>query len=419
MFDQFREIVLQNEFFQGGAIIAALSWAWYKLGALPATIMRFANRYAVLAVTFNYGTRQFDHMANHICGFYEESKSGSFISIPLANHQRLVPSGSRWIRRGLCWINTNLIQRELKQSDHSKTSVTFDLHVTAYGLGKRRRVEALIDEASAGYRSSRRRSLYVKCNNSGWWEEACRLPKRAFETVYTRHKSRLIDDLGDFLGSEKEYMRKGVPFRRGYLLYGPPGTGKTSVATAIANHLRRNLHVIGCSTTGSALRELLSGDNQLILIEDIDSAMKAATTRENTENSPAGLIEFSTADLLNAIDGVTSGHGNILIVTTNYPDRIDTALLRPGRIDVRVEMGTMNEEEWRMICKAYYDVSDPPPLPRSNITVAEAQGHMQACDDFAKFIDSWRRADADHSESSSVPSYDYATDVSQSAELRV
>ena len=149
----------------------------------------------------------------------------------------------------------------------------------------------------------------------------------------------LRDDIEAFLDREDEYCHLGVPFHRGYLLSGPPGTGKTSAAMALASTLQLPLYVLplanfirGSDDNGSLLTELVSDmlTPAIVLIEDIDR-IPSATDQSST------LAASPTATLINILDGVTSKHGVITIITTNKPHTIDPVLIRPGRVDVHIE----------------------------------------------------------------------------------
>jgi ATP-dependent 26S proteasome regulatory subunit len=70
------------------------------------------------------------------------------------------------------------------------------------------------------------------------------------------------------------------------------------------------------------------------------------------------LMDFSSAslsDILNAIDGVISRHGRILVMTTNHPEKIDEAMLRPGRVDLKLEIGFMDVSCFEMMLRKFFD----------------------------------------------------------------
>lgn len=145
----------------------------------------------------------------------------------------------------------------------------------------------------------------------------------------------------EFALGREHYERVGVPWRLGILLHGEPGTGKTSLAHALASTLGMKLCVIPLADVRSD-EDLVSAfsmirEGSIVLIEDVDSAFRGRKSEE------AQGITFS--GFLNCIDGVLAAHnGRILIMTTNHIDRLDPALIRPGRADLRVEVPTLTLE---------------------------------------------------------------------------
>lgn len=83
--------------------------------------------------------------------------------------------------------------------------------------------------------------------------------------------------------------------------------------------------------------------SSILLIEDIDVLFPDRDIKDEDEGDedrvPRGPTTVSMSGLLNAIDGVTAQHGRLMFMTTNYPAKLDSAILRPGRVDVRFELG--------------------------------------------------------------------------------
>lgn len=208
----------------------------------------------------------------------------------------------------------------------------------------------------------------------GFWNRVATRPSRPMETVVLDHdqKERVLSDINEYLhpSTPRWYANRGIPYRRGYLFHGPPGTGKSSLAWAIAGVFGLDIYCISLvepSLTEEDLGLMFSSLPRrcVVLLEDIDSAGLVrrqelqegenakgddATTKISHEIAKALKSVQSKGDkskdnnqgislsgLLNAIDGVASHEGRVLVMTTNFPDKLDEALIRPGRIDMKVK----------------------------------------------------------------------------------
>ena len=153
-----------------------------------------------------------------------------------------------------------------------------------------------------------------------------------------------MDDVKNFLSSSKWYEDRGIPFRRGYLLHGPPGCGKTSFITALAGELDLSISILNLSDRrmdDDRLNHLMSiaPSQSIILLEDIDAAFESREESPKMQMAYEGLSRVTFSGLLNMLDGVASSEGRILFMTTNYLERLDPALVRPGRVDVKEYIG--------------------------------------------------------------------------------
>jgi chaperone BCS1 len=202
-------------------------------------------------------------------------------------------------------------------------------------------------------------------------------------------KADLISDLDRFLSANraKWYSARGIPYKRGILLQGPPGTGKSSISLALAGHIRGPLYTIAIGEVKNEghLMELFAsaGHGSCVLLEDIDSAGidrekgSAGPNHDDDDEKKSdaakvpqnpGLISLS--GLLNAIDALADGV--ILIMTTNEPENLDKALIRPGRIDKQIHVGHASRAVAENIFKRFYseDNNDKDVL-EANVRIAE------------------------------------------------
>jgi chaperone BCS1 len=195
--------------------------------------------------------------------------------------------------------------------------------------------------------------IYAPDTYSGWYAVATR-PARDPETVVLQGDIMrdLIEDVRSFQEREEWYAQRGIPYRRGIALFGPPGTGKTSAIEAACGHLGLNICPLSLAsvTDDNKLAELMRSapKSAAVVIEDIDAMLEGRTVKSSKESA----LTFS--GILNAIDGLSSAHGRILFVTSNHPETLDPALLRPGRIDRTFTIGNATREQARRMFLRFF-----------------------------------------------------------------
>ena len=183
--------------------------------------------------------------------------------------------------------------------------------------------------------------------------------KRPLESVVLDRgvKERIVADVKEFLSSSQWYYDRGIPYRRGYLLHGPPGTGKSSFIQALAGHLDYDIAVLNLSERGltdDRLNHLLTlvPKRTLVLLEDVDVAFANRRVESDPDGYRGATVTFS--GLLNALDGVVSTEERIIFLTTNYVERLDGALVRPGRVDLTVRFGEATEDQAEQLWDRFY-----------------------------------------------------------------
>ncbi|KAK8629777.1 hypothetical protein V6N13_078605 [Hibiscus sabdariffa] len=183
-------------------------------------------------------------------------------------------------------------------------------------------------------------------------------------------KKKIIEDLDRFMRRKEYYKRVGKAWKRGYLLFGPPGTGKSSLIAAMANYLNFDIYDLELTEIrgNSELRKLLisTGNKSILVVEDIDCSLELQRLPQSRavlpvgSNRPNQLSQTTLSGLLNFVDGLWSSCGDerIIVLTTNHKERLDPALLRPGRIDVQIHMSYITPCGFRMLASNYLGMKE-------------------------------------------------------------
>jgi hypothetical protein len=223
---------------------------------------------------------------------------------------------------------------------------------------------------------------------------------RTFENVFFEQRKQVRDRVKFFLEHRDWYEKKGIPYTLGFMFHGPAGTGKTSSIKAIANAGRRHIINIQLSEikTKQQLQHLFFNDEiyvfngvntekytipvaeRLYVIEDIDAMGDVVLSREwkkpvveekKKEEDMFGDRKeekdtFDLSFLLNLLDGTLEANGRIIAFSSNYPERIDKALIRPGRVDMIVHFKRCSRSVLKEMVDSFYEqdieIPDDPTL---------------------------------------------------------
>lgn len=226
---------------------------------------------------------------------------------------------------------------------------------------------------------------------------------KCFDNMHFDNKDAILSRVNYFINNKSEYMRLGMPYTLGFLLYGQPGTGKTSFIKALAKHTSRHIVILPTRKIKTIdnlkavfFNEYVNGvripnSKRLYVFEDIDcgswknvvaarsqSSVSAPTAakedidavkelvaemaaklslpaNEDCKVSPA--VEknsITLGDFLELLDGVIEIPGRMIVMSSNHPEMLDPALLRPGRIDVSIEFKKLSKKSVAKIYKQWF-----------------------------------------------------------------
>ena len=273
--------------------------------------------------------------------------------------------------------------------------------LTLRTLGRRRAfLESFVEDVVHCHVKRQGVQSYLYIYDDGWdYVEGYSPRGLASVVLQPGEKEYLLEDVAQFRRSKQRYEQLGVPYHRGYLFYGPPGTGKTSLVSALAAHSGLSIYVVNLAEFND--RSLMSAINRVpansvLLFEDIDctrgsqaredldlgSAKNGTTTLTTKESASNNGVTLS--GLLNVLDGFHAPSGVLFVMTTNHVEKLDPALLRPGRIDYKLYLGNASDQQKVELYRRFFsDASEREArefveASRSAETMAEFQGLLLA-----------------------------------------
>ena len=219
---------------------------------------------------------------------------------------------------------------------------------------------------------------------------------RKFSNLFGEDIDIIRNRVNFFCKNRKWYDEKGIPYTLGLLLSGAPGTGKTSTIKCLANETNRHICNINLNNdmTKTQLENLFFNENlnvinpilgqtetycipldqRIYVLEDVDcqNDIVMERTLKMNVNQPEPIMSSDDLNkepqkkyedsnkvdlsfLLNLLDGVLENPGRIVIMTSNHPDTLDSALIRPGRIDVIAKFRNCSNTTIKDMIEFFYD----------------------------------------------------------------
>lgn len=243
----------------------------------------------------------------------------------------------------------------VKSEERGFLARSVSLSVITRDMGAVDRLLIAIWDAGNEHAEEVRIPRVLALNTWGDWTEVRKAPSNRIPVLPKGVLESLGHDVNWFLKNEDWYHSVGVPYRRGFLLHGIPGSGKTTTAISLASQFSKDIYLLpmdGLSDEKMLQAMRSAGRDAVLLIEDIDCAT-VTNDRDRTQQVATTSDQPTLQGLLNAIDGVATPEGRILIATTNRRNVIDEALIRPGRFDREFEFTHADYHQVLELCKRF------------------------------------------------------------------
>ena len=382
--------LMQGQFAAGGLLLMAVGSLLAMLKSIPLKIWDWVVRQTTVSMTITDDSDSFDWFK---WWFQKHPSAENIRSLdaytPYDNERRVFVTpgvGAHWL-----WHKSRPVRVLLERTENTtsyKRRQSF--HLQTFGRNQQFMRELLTQCRTSYLEQTKNKSTMNTFNKDFMWERLDSYSPRALDSVIlpTEVKTDLVQDIERFRAAKIWYSHLGIPYRRGYLLHGLPGSGKTSLISGIAQHFHLQVCPINLnSVTDTTLAQMIrkAPANALIMLEDIDctGASEKRFTAEKKSSLEDLMGGLSLSGLLNALDGAQSANGTLFFMTTNHIDRLDPALLRAGRTDVKIEFRAATLAQKTMLYKRFFPEAcdyeaDEFLTNNPATTVAEFQGLLLA-----------------------------------------
>ena len=362
IFNGFNSYASSNPIVAGAISLWGLTAFSYFARHIPYKIWRFTKKQSTTKLTIMSTSLAFHNFLewyNHK-GYDKRLRSFKISSGKWGTDSRAKKSigyGKHFFIYGLRPGFISLSQQENTNSDMERDEIT----ITIFGRDSNI-YDKMFGEVKNNDITLRNKFVVYKHMGENWG----RVPnqrKRKIDTIFLNKgiKKKVFNFIDLFRNNENWYLDHGLSYQCGILLYGPPGCGKTSLVKSIASYYNYSLYILPASRLHK-IYDAMSGleEHSIILIEDIDTdditkkRKKSNKKDKNGDEDGRGFSLSNLSDILNTIDGVISNHGRLLIATTNHIEKLDAALIRAGRFDLKVKLDYADLYTLKQFINNYY-----------------------------------------------------------------
>ncbi len=222
-----------------------------------------------------------------------------------------------------------------------------------------------------------------------------------FKHLFIENKDVIINEIKFFINNPQWYKENGIPYHLGIMLYGTPGCGKTSFIKSLISETKYSAIYIDLNKVKSATDfenifntteingSVFDLNKRIYILEDIDcisdividrNLKKDEKDEKESKDGESNKKELSVSEkivyklmtqsekedkindalnlstILNVIDGIIETPGRIIIMTTNCIDKLDKALIRPGRIDIKIEFKKASKDIILDMVSSFYKI---------------------------------------------------------------
>lgn len=342
--------------FTGTTLLAALAYIGYQLKSFPTFIWGQVKKQLIYSVYIDQTSDLYKYLQVWLNKFHNKSFKNvkAFLHEDSSESQELIYNhhiDTFIIKYKGKKLLINKSREKLENADDLRGAYLDSFRIE--GWRARSAMHELLIEVLQYNLSIRdsKQSIYTN-DGYGAWRCFGKIYGKTIDNIICEEKAQIINDVDNFVKQEHWYNKRGIPYKRGFLFYGHPGNGKTSLCFALSKHLKRDIQFLNLNDidSDSILFETFSNlkNNSILVLEDVDAMF---------EERVNGKKQISFSALLNCMDGAFFKYGVITIMTTNYIDKIDPALIREGRIDVKINIKNPNKTMVEEYLNLFYDTN--------------------------------------------------------------